>query len=96
MTTHLQKAIEESLKEFDEKLELSQFIDDLKSHLLSSQKKLILALIEDLEEKEELHTHDSIFFSPTYTAELKKSCITCVKNQIIADIIKELKEVGVR
>ena len=53
MTTHLQKALEESLKEFDKKfpeIHGRRLPKKLKSHLLSSQKKLISALIEDLKE----------------------------------------------
>ena len=36
---------------------------------------------------EELHTHNSI---PGYTDYVEEGCITCIKNQLLADIKKRL------
>jgi len=101
MTTHLQKAKEESLKEFRDfygfwkkgkyqgrKLGLLEY----ESYLLSSQKKIIEALIEDLEERKYIIEKEykgvgkgMVKIEPNYSV-----------NQALSDIIRELKKVGVR
>ena len=46
----------------------------------------IQSILQGLREKQELHTHDSI---PTYTSEAENGCVTCIRNQCIADLLRE-------
>lgn len=42
---------------------------------------------EVIDEKMELHTHNSI---PSYTADLDEGCILCIKNQALTDLKTKL------
>jgi hypothetical protein len=59
-------------------------------------KSYILSLIENMKQKPESHTHNSI---PNYTDEVDEGCSMCIRNQALADqeakIAEELKRRGI-
>lgn len=77
------------MKDYSNTYPINTFKGETKKELLKFVEDIRKQDIEKIEEKLEIHNHNSI---PNYTDEADYGCFVCIKNQIIMDVLNTLNK----